>query len=514
MRPYAPYPLNLVRDWSEAKRWRIRLVLVVVLLPWLSRFVYVRWTTTPPARYDYSVVDVIDAGLVIPPQGLDRTKDFVGAVNRLPTVPALTPPQSAPAGMMWLDPSNPESPDTTSRPANPIPASSSPARSYPLRFEAALQGNWTPQSRHSLAIIVGYLRLKGTENAIVEIRALSNQPLCLMQSRTFGADPMGQVLEMKNLLLAHARYCMAGNNDFDTALSDLQAVLDLSDGIADGQTAIALRIAHAMRRGVSREAVCWAREFQLAPSQINRLQGLLLRHRPDPVEPIRIALRGDQLIARYELDRMYTSDAAGDGWYVPGYGQLGDGHSRPSLRFCSLLSFPFADRRRAESTLTEYWSDMIRDAGRTSPDTACARLCLNCGAAFWHPVLPCITRQRSRLASELRSSHLSSLVEIDGAIISLGLEQYRNHVGYYPDSLEALVPRYAPDLPDDPFGKGPLKYRVDDNEGFVLYSVYKNGRDDYGAESGGHDQIDLRLSWERPEAVSLEWVLVARSKGP
>ena len=48
MEPYAPYPLNLVRDWLHRRRWWIRLVIALVLVPYFGHFVYTRWTTMPP----------------------------------------------------------------------------------------------------------------------------------------------------------------------------------------------------------------------------------------------------------------------------------------------------------------------------------------------------------------------------------------------------------------------------------------------------------------------------------
>jgi hypothetical protein len=48
-----------------------------------------------------------------------------------------------------------------------------------------------------------------------------------------------------------------------------------------------------------------------------------------------------------------------------------------------------------------------------------------------------------------------------------------------PDSLAALVPKYLARLPRDPYGDGPLVYRRT-AEGYLLYSVGKNRRDDGG----------------------------------
>jgi hypothetical protein len=59
------------------------------------------------------------------------------------------------------------------------------------------------------------------------------------------------------------------------------------------------------------------------------------------------------------------------------------------------------------------------------------------------------------------------------------VRQYVLEHGVSPPSLAELVPDYFGSVPDDPLGDGPLKYRrIED--GYLLYSVGNNGRDDGG----------------------------------
>ena len=61
------------------------------------------------------------------------------------------------------------------------------------------------------------------------------------------------------------------------------------------------------------------------------------------------------------------------------------------------------------------------------------------------------------------------------------LELYRLRQGAYPESLDALVPDYLPEMPLDPFAGKAFRYRrTDDN--FRLYSVGQNMKDDGGVE--------------------------------
>jgi len=62
---------------------------------------------------------------------------------------------------------------------------------------------------------------------------------------------------------------------------------------------------------------------------------------------------------------------------------------------------------------------------------------------------------------------------------ALAVEEWRLAHGRWPDSLDALVPDFLDEVPDDPFCENKIRYRrtVD---GVVVYSIGPNGRDDGG----------------------------------
>jgi len=66
------------------------------------------------------------------------------------------------------------------------------------------------------------------------------------------------------------------------------------------------------------------------------------------------------------------------------------------------------------------------------------------------------------------------------ALIVCALERHRLAHGKYPETLDALVPRFAEKLPPDVIGGQRLKYRRSDDGQFVLYSVGWNETDDGG----------------------------------
>jgi hypothetical protein len=85
--------------------------------------------------------------------------------------------------------------------------------------------------------------------------------------------------------------------------------------------------------------------------------------------------------------------------------------------------------------------------------------------------------------------------------VVFALAAYRADRGAYPADLAALVPKYLPTMPEDPFSGGPLRYKREES-GFLLYSVGPNGNDDggrtWGDETGSepkldHDDIAIRV---------------------
>jgi hypothetical protein len=69
---------------------------------------------------------------------------------------------------------------------------------------------------------------------------------------------------------------------------------------------------------------------------------------------------------------------------------------------------------------------------------------------------------------------------VDLARVACALERYRLANGQFPETLEALAPKFIGKLPHDIITGQPLKYRRTDDGQFVLYSVGWNETDDGG----------------------------------
>jgi hypothetical protein len=74
--------------------------------------------------------------------------------------------------------------------------------------------------------------------------------------------------------------------------------------------------------------------------------------------------------------------------------------------------------------------------------------------------------------------------------VGYALAAYNADHGAFPDSLDALVPDLLPAVPLDPFTGDPLRYELK-GDGFLLYSVGANGRDDGGLMDGRQNTDDI-----------------------
>jgi hypothetical protein len=90
----------------------------------------------------------------------------------------------------------------------------------------------------------------------------------------------------------------------------------------------------------------------------------------------------------------------------------------------------------------------------------------------------------------------------DLARVACALERYRLANGQFPDTLDALAPKFIAKLPHDLINGDPLKYRRTDDGQFVLYSVGINETDDGGkielTQSGGADWHKGDWTWPSP----------------
>ncbi len=76
-------------------------------------------------------------------------------------------------------------------------------------------------------------------------------------------------------------------------------------------------------------------------------------------------------------------------------------------------------------------------------------------------------------------------------VTALALKRYALKHGTYPPDLAALVPEFIDSVPLDPVDRRPLRYHVDPDGGFSLYSIGEDGQDNGGDASSAADSKSL-----------------------
>jgi hypothetical protein len=94
---------------------------------------------------------------------------------------------------------------------------------------------------------------------------------------------------------------------------------------------------------------------------------------------------------------------------------------------------------------------------------------------------------------QVSNAEFRARVRRDLTIMALALAEYQKEQGGYPETLDALSPKYLKTIPEDRFTEKPLKYQRQE-AGFLLYSFGANGIDDNGQLDGdGADDIAIRV---------------------
>lgn len=88
---------------------------------------------------------------------------------------------------------------------------------------------------------------------------------------------------------------------------------------------------------------------------------------------------------------------------------------------------------------------------------------------------------------------------------AIALKRYQKKYGNYAASLESLVPEFIAKTPIDPVDSKPLRYRIQPDGAYLLYSVGPNGIDD-----GGNPEIEKKteqtnFNWQNPQALDWVW---------
>jgi len=85
-------------------------------------------------------------------------------------------------------------------------------------------------------------------------------------------------------------------------------------------------------------------------------------------------------------------------------------------------------------------------------------------------------------------------------VTALALARFHLRAGTFPTELDALVPQFLSAVPMDLMSAKPLRYRLNGDGSFTLYSVGEDGRDDDGDPQASRG-TNLFGLWEGKDAV-------------
>lgn len=172
------------------------------------------------------------------------------------------------------------------------------------------------------------------------------------------------------------------------------------------------------------------------------------------------------------------------GWFDQNKATVGRLHLETTLP-----SVDIAGHRVSPGTVKQLADSLDRQLKRRTPYNFFGRL-----------LLPALATASMRSAQ--------AQVSVDLARVAIALERHRLALGGYPEKLDALAPRFLPQVPHDLINGEPLRYRRTADGTFLLYSVGWNETDDGGTVALLKNQRNL--DWKEGDWV---WPATAKPGG-
>jgi hypothetical protein len=475
-------------------RWWTRLVMAAIILPLFWQFARSRMYTPPAdpnalAAWNWS-------GNA--PTGCPGVFAAIAKIPPLPALPALPP---APPGQHW-------------EPTQANGASLPKASIDPVE---ALNGPWTPQARHHLPAIIEYIETPALQAALDEV---AREAVEAAPAAGGVVNPLAQFRSTAKLLCVRIRYSLMQRHDATAAARDIRRILDLCALLEKGGTLIQYLVAMAIRSLVYAELTEDSREVPLTRLQLQDLVAALQSRPFDLKASWRSANHAEGRYTTSVLDTCYTKDASGDGWFIP-YAPQSDDLAEKVHSCLNVLSPVVNDRRTVLNKI-----QFVVDRANRACDMPFREGVAQLGgepesSGFGNPA-------DGPGGSTIDWSHTRNMYGMfarcmaseSAATTSMALSAYRAEHGRYPAGLSDLMPQYLASLPIDPVTGGPLCYRLDERDGYSLYSPGDDSIDDGGRlrDADGksvdpYDGPDWLFSGLNRYDGGVEWYLVPDDTG-
>lgn len=266
--------------------------------------------------------------------------------------------------------------------------------------------------------------------------------------------------------------------DAEAAWRDLETTLRMADALRDEPVLISALVRVAMFR-MALASVTMMSNLTL-PNDAAAARLSMLAAPADDIAPFIRAMDGERLIygeAPFNLNFMQNALES-----LPSPSEKHSGLTRwVLLRFSyrPLLQANYADYLRGAGkevadAAHPFWENPSFE--NTQVITAKDFLLPNMSKLF---LLPALTRIRPVMAN----------LQANARVVQTGLALLRHKIahGAYPPTLAEVDPSFLAEIPLDPFTGQPLVYRPE-GDGFVLYSLGENLRDDDGTEEAKNNK--------------------------
>ena len=368
--------------------------------------------------------------------------------------------------------------------------------------------------------------------AIAAVRAASNRPVFAFpmgvdrapaEEALFGIVPEGtggdwkdretfpmlglllpQLVAMRSLANAIATdmFRAVEQGDGARAADDLEAIMAVSVHVAEGRILIGDLVGMALRR-VAVTTVIGALEWKpevFSDDQLRRMQ-LALRSIPASLE--RLDLATERLMYEDAVQRFYSDDGNGDGWFVPSPGQIsvmesisnvsagspGQGGQRlAALAFVPVLrpvgAMMVAGRKDSLAHYAAYLAE-VEAASSGSPREVRTKMAPLDARQYMQSSS---ARQRARyfleslLGPALGNAALQFALDRasrESACVVIAAELFHRANKRWPTSAAELAPFNGGTAPVDPWAEAPIRM-AEDAGGFRMWSMGRDGKDDGG----------------------------------
>ena len=329
----------------------------------------------------------------------------------------------------------------------------------------------------------------------------------------------------------------AEQGDGERATQDLQALMAMSIHVAEGRVLISDLVGMAIRRQAvtSLVAILEWKPAVFTDDQLRRMQ-TSLRSVPASLERLDLAM--ERLMFEDAVQRFFSDDGRGDGWFVPSWAQM---------RIVSVVEGTSANpgnRERAVPLAATAFVSVLRPIG--SVMVAGRRETLAHYEAFTREleaasvgsprlVLEQVTpidarqevqsgdaRQRTRyfletlLVPALSRAAVNFAVDRasrDAACVAIAAELFHRANKRWPRSAAELAPFNGGQAPADPWADAPIRMAEDKN-GFRMWSVGRDGQDDGGGDrraldAGGATVTSTAANHGDLSGQPMDWVWFA-----